>query len=414
MTESDLTNPEPEFVQEVYGTFVEVLAGTTKEELHQQQFVGIGELEFPELHEDSIPRLALFRATADLLESSGCSGFRMSHMLAPKYKVFRSHLSALINFAKFREERAVTYTQFTTETDKLMEEKTQLEEKLNDLKQKVEQLRSEKEIKMPEIKALQKASASLESEISSLNKQQAMLRHTHEKMKKMCKELKTQETTAKQQQEEVEIECERLRSQIVHSPGRFEQEVKHLQTLLMEEKTECAVLEKRRRNMQDRLATFTREQERVQKTMQVLRDLSGHMNSRKKVGEAKENLESKITLQKAEIKDLQTLKQHLKRQLKRHEERTCDIRQQQTVKNEAARQALAAAKADLSNAMERLNLMDSETERVKREIEATKLAIESESKVHRETMESRRELFESLVTKVQKYNEGILGSISAM
>ena len=63
MTESDLTNPEPSFVQEVYEIFVEVLSGITKEELNQQQFVGLGELEFPELHEDSIPRIALFRAT---------------------------------------------------------------------------------------------------------------------------------------------------------------------------------------------------------------------------------------------------------------------------------------------------------------------------------------------------------------
>ena len=63
MTESDLTKPEPSFVQEVYEIFVEVLSGITKEELNQQQFVGLGELEFPELHEDSIPRIALFRAT---------------------------------------------------------------------------------------------------------------------------------------------------------------------------------------------------------------------------------------------------------------------------------------------------------------------------------------------------------------
>lgn len=63
MSESDLTSPEPEFVTNVYETFVDLLAGITKEELNQPQFIGLGELDHPELHEDSIPRLALYRAT---------------------------------------------------------------------------------------------------------------------------------------------------------------------------------------------------------------------------------------------------------------------------------------------------------------------------------------------------------------
>ena len=63
MSESDLTSPEPEFVINVYETFVDLLAGVSKEELNQPQFVGLGELDHPELHEDSIPRLALYRAT---------------------------------------------------------------------------------------------------------------------------------------------------------------------------------------------------------------------------------------------------------------------------------------------------------------------------------------------------------------
>ena len=44
MSESDLTSPEPEFVINVYETFVDLLAGVSKEELNQPQFVGLGEL----------------------------------------------------------------------------------------------------------------------------------------------------------------------------------------------------------------------------------------------------------------------------------------------------------------------------------------------------------------------------------
>ena len=439
MSESDLTSPEPEFVTNVYETFVDLLAGVSKEELNQPQFVGLGELEYPELHEDSIPRLALYRATyvfflfpvststlkrttpkqnkqnysKDLLESSGCSNFKMAHLLKPSYKTFRSHLSALINFAKFREERAVSYTKFTAETDQLMESKISLDDKKNDLESKVETLRIEKENKMPEIKDLKKTCQSLESEISSLNKQQAMLRHNHEELKMKCKDFKKKQIEDKQREKDVEIECERLRSQIVHSPGRFEAEVQNIQRLLKEEKAECAVLEKRRREMQDRVATLNREHGKVTKTLNVLNDLNEHIEKVKEAQNKREEMESTITIQRAELEDLETLKDHLRRQLKRHETRTFEIRQQHGVKNEAARQALAAAQADLQDGMQSMDDMEAESERIKTEMERVQLNIEEEAKAHEEMMQSRRELFEGLADQVGKYNVNMTAKLFA-
>lgn len=413
MTEADLMEPEPEFVMQVYETFVDLLAGVTREELNQPQFVGLGELDHPELHEDSIPRLALYRATKKLLETSGCSGFRMKHMLRPSYKTFRSHLSALINFAKFREERAVSYTKFSAETDQLMDTKVSLNDKKKDLEEKVEVLRTEKENKMPEINELKSTCQSLESEISSLNKQQAMLRHNHEELKNQCKEFRKREKDDKQREEDVLQESERLRSQIVHSPGRFEAEIKNMQRLLAEEKAECAVLEKQRRQMQERLALFNKEHVQVNKTMKVLNEVAEHVAKVKQVTEAKERMESKITTQRAELEDAKTLREHLKRQLKRHEIRTNDVRQQQSVKNEARRQALAAAQADLQSNEQKLTELDEDTDRVRMEIEALQLAIDEEASMHKETMESRRELFDGLVDQVEKYNTTMLDGLAA-
>ena len=333
--------------------------------------------------------------------------------MKPSYKTFRSHLSALINFAKFREERAVSYTKFTAETDQLMESKISLDDKKNDLESKVETLRIEKENKMPEIKDLKKTCQSLESEISSLNKQQAMLRHNHEELKMKCKDFKKKQIEDKQREKDVEIECERLRSQIVHSPGRFEAEVQNIQRLLKEEKAECAVLEKRRREMQDRVATLNREHGKVTKTLNVLNDLNEHIEKVKEAQNKREEMESTITIQRAELEDLETLKDHLRRQLKRHETRTFEIRQQHGVKNEAARQALAAAQADLQDGMQSMDDMEAESERIKTEMERVQLNIEEEAKAHEEMMQSRRELFEGLADQVGKYNVNMTAKLFA-
>ena len=190
-------------------------------------------------------------------------------------------------------------------------------------------------------------------------------------------------------------------------------QVQNIQRLLKEEKAECAVLEKRRREMQDRVATLNREYGKITKTLNVLSDLNGHIEKVKEAQNKREEMESKITLQRAELEDLETLKVHLRRQLKRHETRTCEIRQQHGVKNEAARQALAAAQADLQDGMQSMHDMEAESERIKAEMERVQLNIEEEAKAHEGTMQSRKELFEGLADQVGKYNTNMTAKLFA-
>ncbi len=49
---------------------------------------------------------------------------------APNSRRFRTHLSALINFAKFREEKLEGYSRLTHQTDELLAKKQDLEESL--------------------------------------------------------------------------------------------------------------------------------------------------------------------------------------------------------------------------------------------------------------------------------------------
>ena len=64
--EAELDEPNPEVVRRAYTTVVELFLGVTPEELNQPKFAGLEELPYPELHEDSVPTLALFRAVCVL------------------------------------------------------------------------------------------------------------------------------------------------------------------------------------------------------------------------------------------------------------------------------------------------------------------------------------------------------------
>ena len=62
-------------------------------------------LAYPQLHEDSIPEMAFWRAISKLMGVCGISDFTREDLARPDPKRLKKQLSGLINFAKFREER---------------------------------------------------------------------------------------------------------------------------------------------------------------------------------------------------------------------------------------------------------------------------------------------------------------------
>ena len=75
------------------------------------------------------PRPAHFPARSrKLLSTAGIADFTITDLANPDPRRLRVNLSALINFAKFREEKLVTYVEFTKETDELQAQKQQHEE----------------------------------------------------------------------------------------------------------------------------------------------------------------------------------------------------------------------------------------------------------------------------------------------
>ncbi len=63
VSDVDLKTPKPALVACTFELFLEMLMGVTKEELNQPTFAGLKALSHRELHEESIPRLTLFRKT---------------------------------------------------------------------------------------------------------------------------------------------------------------------------------------------------------------------------------------------------------------------------------------------------------------------------------------------------------------
>lgn len=140
-SEEQLKKPTSESIRATYEQILELLLGISREELQQPVFQALDVLSYPELHEYSVGQLNFHRNLQKLLEACGYHEFSMKDYLKPEYARTRKILSAIINFAKFREERLVTFLELQGRSEELTAKKNQLEEELSQLKEKVSKLR---------------------------------------------------------------------------------------------------------------------------------------------------------------------------------------------------------------------------------------------------------------------------------
>ncbi len=157
-------------VVRVLERLVESTMGTTREDMAQPQFAGLSALNFAELQEESIPELAFFRACSRMMEVSCVFDFSVSDLLNPTRQRLRRHLSAIINFCKFREERMMLYTQLAAQkeqcaiqTSSLKDEKVELQRELAALKEQTAE-----EAKLTE--ELETEISEVEGEIAACNR----------------------------------------------------------------------------------------------------------------------------------------------------------------------------------------------------------------------------------------------------
>lgn len=61
ITPEDIQNANVVVVRKIFESFLGLFLGITKEEMSQMEYFGATELNYPELHEDSIPEFTFYR-----------------------------------------------------------------------------------------------------------------------------------------------------------------------------------------------------------------------------------------------------------------------------------------------------------------------------------------------------------------
>lgn len=330
ITEDELTNPENnrEQVRRVLEHLAEMSTGITRDEMGQMAFAGISVLNYPELHEDSIPQLNSFRACARMMEACGILDFTSKDFMAPTAKRLKRQLSGIINFSKFREECWGLMTDLTTTRDTLVDRTLSLTENNENLNNHLANLREQTAEEAKVIAQVEDECREIETQISSLNVEQAEIREEIAELKAFNNSLKEGISARNLQIDEANAMRKKLQGQIVSSPERFRKQIIDVSHALQTEQRDTKAAEKKLRDLTGWLAHVEEAQAEVDIALDSMREVRTEVERQKAcVSELKAQQEDSHA-KRAALGDLDQNTHQLTRQAMRAEEKLAHLRKQ--------------------------------------------------------------------------------------
>lgn len=329
-TEDELTNPDKYKDQCRY--MLEYLAehctGITREEIQQPAFSGLSVLNFPELHEDSIPQMNAFRAVGKMMENCGIYDFSIKDFMNPSSKRLRKQLSGIINFMKFRDERFTVLSELNGTREELNTKLHNLRDKNETLNNRLATLREQTAEESKVITKVELECRSIEENISNLNQKQAEIKEECSDLKALNNQLKDSLATVSLELDEGTALRKKLSAQIVNSPERFRKQIVDVGQALQQEQKDVKAAERKLRDLSGWLATCDEVQIDVDSALETIHDLRSEVEKQKSSINELDSKRHLVTLRRTALEELDQNVHQINRQTTRADEKLQLLRRQ--------------------------------------------------------------------------------------
>lgn len=339
--QEELQDPEnhKETCKRVLESLAEICTGITKEELAQPSFAGLQAVSHHELHDDSIPKFNHFRACCKMMEICEIPDFSLKDIMAPTAGRLRRHLSGIINFAKFREERLILLSELSTKREGLVEQLTQLREKNDTLNHRLSLLREQTAEETKIISGLESECKHIESAINTLNQQQNHLKEETGQLRETSDELKETLASKYQQQEELTALKKQLALQIVSSPEKFRKQIVDVGQNLQNEQREAKAAEKKAKELSAWVTNVDETNQEVNSAIEAIMELRAEVDRQKAVIAELETQRQSIATERTALSELSQNSMQAQRSTARAEEKLQQLRKQAQVRGRDSQQA---------------------------------------------------------------------------
>ncbi|KAG5525882.1 hypothetical protein RHGRI_032245 [Rhododendron griersonianum] len=336
IAESDLRNPNPDFILNLY-TKILIHLDSLTEDYGQVDFAALEQLENPDLHVDSVRTMNLFRKIKEVLAALDCpKKFNLKDLIKPDADRTELFLSALLNFCIHRDTKMNLLRPMVEDLTLLDEKRQQLESRISQLNAEIAEQNELREREMPLVQDVEAKVKELTQIIPGLNNHQMSLKASIKKMKEKAKEMDEKVwfrpfiaaefiSSAEFVLVQSVQENASLRSKIVQSPDKLQRALEEKKVVRIDAKNaeraamqsfqeKSAVLEvymKASKKLSKNLAQMQAIQEQVNSAKSVEKDVKVLKVKQSEAGMLDKSLEAKLVERQGKVEQLDEMRKQL-------------------------------------------------------------------------------------------------------
>lgn len=387
---NDLEKPSSGKMQLVYSAFADILMGITKQYFDSAVDACATEMDHFDIYADSLLLMLFYQHLYKLMREVGFPQFSLGDITKPDALRVRRILSAIINFAKFREEQLEVYDKFTAKASAYQTKHDDLLEQNEELIRRVEELKIRRVREEPLVAQARTTNEALTNELYELKRIEGQTMAEYDKLK-----VEKQEITAKLDSNAImrqnrERELQKIRSRIVHSPEKLKQQLQDMSSSLSNEKQFLNDKGKKSRELNAKVDILTSLESDVQSCIKLMEECESELARVDGAHKRVIHLEELVDQKRLEVRELSVRDSQLQRQLTNAEEKLSRATRQLESKRETTR-------ARMSRITEERRVVQEDRMQIDIEMDKKKALIESmQAKIN--------ELKEEVTAEVERVN----------
>ncbi|KAH1134836.1 hypothetical protein AAZX31_05G157800 [Glycine max] len=372
VTEQDFTNPNPDFISDLYTRVLIHLDILLEEDNEQLEFHALEHLENPDFHLDSVRAVKLYNQINEVLTTLECPRkFTLADLLMPDPHRTDLFLGSLLNFCLDRDARMNSVSEIVEEVNALEAQRTELEEnRILQLKAEISECNEAKEREMPLVEEVEAKVKELKQTIAVLNSNQSSLRSTLRKLKE-----KTGETDEKISNAEFTLvqnvqENANLRSKISQSPDKVQRALEE-KKLAREEARNAERLAMQAFHEKTALVeVFSKVYKKMSKHNKLMQDIQEQVNSAKSIEKDLKALKAKLSDEEILEKSLEAKLVEKQSKVEQMEESRKQLEKESNIMWEEATKYLSSTKSDVESKRSATETRQKNVEAVLSEVDA--------------------------------------------
>ncbi|KAJ8098365.1 Nuf2 family-domain-containing protein [Lipomyces tetrasporus] len=332
VAEEMLVKPTAIFVQQLYEQMVASFLGVTYENCVPILEVCSEGRETFESARAARSVLALVRAS--LMRICGVDDLSMADFMRPEPQRLRRLLSAVVNFARFREEHMGVCEDLIQRSEETSLATERAYQDVLMFSERVHELRIQKEEEAPKIKETQEHNRQVEAELRRLKKVQEQYVAEHEAYKRDKQRLVSKLEDQNFLTVQMRKECEKLRPYVLDAPSTLRRINDEMSDSVQTGKTSIEKLEKRLRALEVTIESFKTLEQDISACFKIMEETENELAKQDEASRQLARLMELHDQRQIEVHEVERKSTQLKRQLANAEERIQRLQEQRLQKRE--------------------------------------------------------------------------------